>query len=239
MGNATTSGRERRIAVIITGGDRLDPSVVGRLPALGSDDIVIAADSGVDSALALGLIPHIVVGDFDSVSGEGLALVREQAREIVRMPTDKDVTDTEVALHLAVERGAHDIVVVSPGGGRMDHAHGVTTALFRPELSVCRVQALIGEAHVHVVHAGDSVSLPRPHTPLLALHAMNGIARGVTTRGLRWNLDNHDLEPWVSRGVSNEIVDDAAHVTVGDGALMVMLPLAYAETIDNPERNPS
>jgi thiamine pyrophosphokinase len=68
---------------------------------------------------------------------------------------------------------------------------------------------------------------------------MNGIARGVTTRGLRWNLDNHDLEPWVSRGVSNEIVDDVAHVTLSDGALMVMLPLAYSETADTPERNPS
>jgi thiamine pyrophosphokinase len=240
MGNATTSTRDRRIAFVITGGDRLDASVAARLPSLDPErDVVIAADSGVDSALALGMIPHIVVGDLDSVSPDGLAFARERVREIIEMPTDKDVTDTEVALHVAVERGAHEIVVVSPGGGRMDHAHGVITSLFRPELSACRVQALIGEAHVHVLHAGDSLSLPRPHAPVLALHAMNGITRGVTTRGLRWNLDNHDLEPWVSRGVSNEIVDDVAHVTLSDGALMVMLPLAYSETADTPERNPS
>ena len=143
----------------------------------------------------------------------------------------------EVALRIAVERGASEIVVVSPGGGRMDHAHGVITALFHPEMSGCRVQAVIGEAHVHVLHSGDAVSLSRPHAPVLALHAMNGVARGVTTDGLRWNLQNHDLEPWVSRGVSNEIVDDVAHVMLGDGALMVMLPLAHPDNTE--ERNPS
>ena len=223
--------------VVITGGDRLDASFVRRLPPHG---LVIAADSGVDSALALGLMPDIVVGDLDSVSREGLAAVRERDREIISMPTDKDVTDTEVALRIAVERGASEIVVVSPGGGRMDHAHGVITALFHPELSVCRVQAVIGDAHVHVLHAGDAVSLARPHAPVLALHAMNGVARGVTTSGLRWNLHNHDLEPWVSRGVSNEVIDDIARVALGDGALMVMLPLAHAETNSNrEERNPS
>lgn len=220
--------------LVITGGDRLDASFVRRIPAHG---LVIAADSGVDSALALGLLPDIVVGDMDSVSAEGLALVREQGREIISMPTDKDVTDTEVALRIAVERGASEIVVVSPGGGRMDHAHGVITALFHPELSVCRVQAVIGEAQVHVLHSGDGVALPRPHAPVLALHAMNGVARGVTTSGLRWNLLDHDLEPWVSRGVSNEIVGDVAQISLGEGALMAMLPLAHAE--NEGERNPS
>lgn len=214
------------LALVIIGGDRLDETYVRRLPV---HDLVIAADSGVDSALALGLYPDIVVGDLDSVSSEGLAVVRERAREIIEMPTDKDVTDTEVALQVAVERGAGEIVVVSPGGGRMDHAHGVITALFHPDLATCRVQAIIGDAHVHVLHAGDAVSLARPALPVLALHAMNGVARGVTTRGLRWNLHDHDLEPWVSRGVSNEVVDETAHVALGDGALMVMLPLAHAE----------
>lgn len=227
----------RQLALVITGGDRLDATFVRRLPV---HDLVIAADSGVDSALALGLVPDIVVGDLDSVSTEGLAVVRDLAREIIEMPTDKDVTDTEIALRVAVERGAGEIVVVSPGGGRMDHAHGVVTALFRPDLARCRVQAVIGEAHVHVLHSGDAVSIPRPHAPVLALHAMNGTARGVSTRGLRWNLENHDLEPWVSRGVSNEIVDDTAHVALDDGALMVMLPLAHAEPKNNhEERNPS
>ena len=227
----------RQLALVITGGDILDRSFLHRLPP---HDMVIAADSGVDSALALGLLPDIVVGDLDSVSGTGLAVVREQSREIITMPTDKDVTDTEVALRIAVERGASEIVVVSPGGGRMDHAHGVLTALFHPELSRCRVQAVIGQAHVHVLHADDAVSVSRPESPMLALHAMNGVARGVSTRGLRWNLHNHDLEPWVSRGVSNEIVDDIAHVALGDGALMVMLPLAHADTreeVNTAERN--
>ena len=214
-----------KFTLIITGGKIVDPSIVKHLPAF---DTVVAADSGVDSALVLGLMPHVVVGDLDSISPAGLAAVRNNDIEVLQSPTDKDFTDTELALRCAAERGSRNVFLLSPGGGRLDHAHGVTTALFHPDLEHLHIQAAVGEAHVYVLHGGDSVEFRQPRTPLAALHAMNGVARGVTTRGLRWNLHNEVLEPWVSRGVSNEIVDSVAHVSVHNGALMVLLPLAYA-----------
>jgi thiamine pyrophosphokinase len=228
-----------KFTLIITGGKTVAPSFLQHLPAF---DIVIAADSGVDSALALGLMPHMVVGDLDSISPAGLATVRNNDIEVMQSPTDKDFTDTELALRCAAERGSRNLFLLSPGGGRLDHAHGVTTALFHPDLDHLHIQAAVGEAHVYVLHGGDSVEFHQPRAQLAALHAMNGVARGVTTHGLRWNLHNDDLEPWVSRGVSNEVVDDVAHVSVNSGALMVLLPLAYAipnNHISSQEGNPS
>lgn len=220
MAPATSDKR----ALVITGG-----SILRAMPQLGSFDIVIAADSGVDSALALGLVPHVVIGDLDSISSAGLAEAREAGATILRSPTDKDATDTELALAHVVDAGATHATVLSPGGGRLDHAHGVLCALASPVLAAVSIDAVIGSAHVTVLHGDANDTIPRRGSDLVALHAMNGIARGVHTTGLRWNLNGDDLAPWVSRGVSNEMLASDATVAVRDGALLVVQPLAHTE----------
>jgi thiamine pyrophosphokinase len=210
--------------LVITGG-----SVRRAMPNLGAFDRIIAADSGVDSAIALGLAPHVVIGDLDSISEAGLRRVRESGIEVLASPVDKDLTDTELALHHAIETGCNELVVLSSGGGRLDHAHGLLTALANPHFSRVTIEAVIDTAHVTVVHGPTSSSVPRRGSHLLALHAMNGPAVGITTSGLRWNLSCESLNPWASRGVSNEMLSDTAAVTVEEGSLIVVQPNAYGE----------
>lgn len=214
-----------RRALVITGG-----SVLRTMPNLGAFDVIVAADSGVDSAFALGLVPHVVVGDLDSVSETGLRRVREAGIDVVVSPTDKDLTDTELALRHAVEMASTSVLVLSPGGGRLDHAHGVLASLANPDFAHVTVEAAIDTAHVTVLHGPASTHVPRRGSHLLALHAMNGAADGITTSGLRWNLSRESLHPWASRGVSNEMLGDIAAITVDHGALIVVQPTAYGET---------
>lgn len=217
-------------ALVITGG-----SIVRAMPNLGSFDLVIAADSGVDSAFALGLSPDVAIGDLDSISSHGLDRLRASDAVVLQSPTDKDATDTELALaHLPVA-GATHAVLLSPGGGRLDHAHGVFSALANPSLSHIALEAVIGTAHVTVLHGDDSRLVPRRGSHLTALHAMNGVARGVRTSGLRWNLLDEELAPWVSRGVSNEMIDDAAKISLIAGALLVVQPLAHSDIEEEGE----
>jgi thiamine pyrophosphokinase len=211
--------------LVITGG-----TVMRVAPRLDAFDLVVAADSGVDSAFALGLHPDVVIGDLDSVSASGLARVRESNVTVIQSPTDKDLTDTELALAHLLTIGARHATVLSPGGGRLDHSHGLLAALANPALSTIAVEAIIDTAHVTVLHGADTRSIPLRGSHLTALHAMNGVARGVTTSGFRWNLTNEDLAPWVSRGVSNEMVAPVAEVSVDHGALIVVQPLAHNES---------
>ena len=210
--------------LVITGG-----SVLRSMPNLGAFDRIIAADSGVDSAIALGLAPHVVIGDLDSISEAGLRRVRELGIEPLVSPADKDLTDTELALHHAIDTGGDTVVVLSPGGGRLDHAHGLLTALANPNFARVAIEAVIDTAHVTVLHGLASSNVPRRGSRLLALHAMNGSASGITTSGLRWNLSRESLHPWASRGVSNEMLTDAATITVEQGSLIVVQPNAYGE----------
>lgn len=211
--------------LVITGG-----TVMRVAPRLDAFDLVVAADSGVDSAFALGLHPDVVIGDLDSVSASGLARVRESNVTVIQSPTDKDLTDTELALAHLLTVGARHATVLSPGGGRLDHSHGLLAALANPTLAAIAVEAIIDTAHVTVLHGADTRSIPLRGSHLTALHAMNGVARGVTTSGFRWNLTNEDLAPWVSRGVSNEMVAPVAEVSVDHGALIVVQPLAHNQS---------
>ncbi len=218
---------EKRV-LVITGG-----SVLLAAPAMGPFDVVIAADSGVDSAFALGLAPHVVIGDLDSVSDSGLRRVREAGIDVLASPTDKDLTDTELALAHLLDIGATHATLLSPGGGRLDHAHGVLSALASPVLASVSIDAVIDTAHVTVLHGRTTRRIPK-RSRLTALHAMNGLARGITTTGFRWNLIGEDLAPWVSRGVSNEMVDAEADVILDEGTLIVIQPRAYLSHAHSP-----
>jgi len=222
------TGKSDKRALVITGG-----SMLRDMPALGSFDLVIAADSGVDSAFAIGLVPDVAIGDLDSISPEGLDRLRSSDVPVLRSPIDKDATDTELALAHLRNVGATHAVLLSPGGGRLDHAHGVFSALASPALADVALEAVIGVAHVTVLHGSDSRVVPRRGSHLTALHAMNGVARGVRTSGLRWNLLDEELAPWVSRGVSNEMIGSEATIALTDGALLVVQPAAHESLTDN------
>ena len=82
-----------------------------------AEDLCIAADSGYQLACRLGHKVDILVGDMDSL---GIS-IPEGTMEVHRLPTEKDLTDVQVAVELAVGRGADEIIIVSSLSGRLDH----------------------------------------------------------------------------------------------------------------------
>jgi thiamine pyrophosphokinase len=211
--------------VVVSGGLRL-PADAGDLIVQGS--LVVAADGGVDHALALGVMPAVVVGDFDSVSAAGLVRVTDAGARVVRHPVDKDATDLELALHEALALGAARIVVLGDDGGRLDHLLATAAVLTAPAWAAVDVVAHLGDADVHVVRAGTDGVIVGDIGQVVTLLPFGGPATSVTTRGLRFALDGATLESWTSRGVSNELVASSATVAVGSGVLLGVVPDAAA-----------
>jgi thiamine pyrophosphokinase len=205
--------------VVVTGGDPLDGV---DLPALPDDAIVVAADSGVDRAEALGLRVDVAVGDFDSVTRGALDRAERLGAKVERHPEAKDATDLELALDVARSLGPGRVVVLGGHGGRLDHLLANALLLAQPALLDVDVVAQMGAARVTVVRrraelhgrAGDLVTL-------LPLH---GPAEGVVTEGLLYPLRDEDLLPGSTRGVSNELVATTAVVTVRAGTLLAVQP---------------
>ncbi len=204
------------VAIVVAGGESPGASVLARLPEAA---VVIAADSGLDHALKLGLKPTVLVGDMDSISAAGLHWAMENGIEIQRHPTDKDSTDLELALVVAAER-SDEVVVVDGAVGRIDHALGNLLLLASPRWAGVKLSALLPGALVTIVRGqrllrgevGDVVSL----------FAVGGPATGVSTTGLRWPLDNATLEPGSSLGTSNELQLTEATISLIDGAVLAI-----------------
>lgn len=207
--------------IVVAGGDRdLDA-----VPEGWADALVIGADSGVDFASALGLRIDVAVGDFDSVSREGLERAEAAGARIERHPNEKDETDLELALDDAVRAGATDVLVLGIGGGRLDHLLANVLLLASPRFAPCRIEARTGPARVHVIRGGEPATELRGAVgELLTLLAVGGPAVGITTRGLAYALAGESLPESTSRGVSNVVESTPATVELEDGALLAVFP---------------
>ena len=211
----------QRSVVVVAGGER-----ASRAPAdVAPDALVIAADSGVDHAYAIGLRVDVAIGDFDSISTGGMARAEEEGVRIERHPAAKDKTDLELALDEAIRIGATDIVVLGVGGGRLDHLLANLLLMASPRFSECRLTAFDGSVRVHVVHGGSPPTpLPGAVGELLTLLPVGGAATGIVTQGLRYPLRGESLSPGTSRGVSNVIASGPVTVRLDDGVLLAVFP---------------
>jgi thiamine pyrophosphokinase len=113
--------------VIFAGGSR--PLARRARATSSSASFVIAADNGAEHALALGVHVDLAVGDFDSISADGLAELERAGAQLERYPSDKDATDLELALTAAAARQPRRIVVLGGTAGRLDHLLGELSLL--------------------------------------------------------------------------------------------------------------
>lgn len=203
-------------ALIIAGGKPVTPILVTRLD---NPSWTVAADSGLDQADRLGLVPDLVIGDMDSVSPEGLASAEAAGIEIDRHPTDKDATDLELAIDAASSRGYRQATIIGGTGGRM--AHTMANALLLLRKRDIQLDWLTSRARITGLREGQTGRYPASDGPLLSVLAVGGPATCQST-GLRWPLDDDPIIAGSTRGVSNEIVADSATVQVTSGQMLII-----------------
>lgn len=185
-------------------------------------DRLIAVDGGAKNALSLGLVPNVVIGDMDSLDTETHDQLARQVCRLVPYPAEKDETDLELALLLAVEEGATDIVLLGALGGRLDQLLANVLLLTLPELAGISIRLADSEQEAFVVHGADEVTVEGLVGDILSLIPLNGDASGVYTQGLKWPLADGTLLAGPARGVSNVIVSLPVRVRVKEGSLLVV-----------------
>lgn len=205
--------------VVVAGGPTPGGRAVASVPP---GAVVIAADSGADHALALGLTIDVAVGDFDSITATTLARLEQANVRLERHPADKDATDLELALDAAIAFHPRRIIVLGGGAGRLDHLLGELLLLGADPYAVVELDAHLGPATIHVIR-GERLLVGTPNE-LISLLALHGPATGILTEGLAYPLDGETLAPGSSRGISNLFTATEARVTVRHGALLAVRP---------------
>ena len=185
-------------------------------------ELVFAADSGLHIAQKLGLHVDAVIGDMDSVDVNALAEAKSRGTKIIQHDRDKNFTDLHSALLYAAECGTKKIVVVTAGGGRLDHQLGVIAAMFDPQLRQTQVEAIWDNEEIFALQGPASCEFSAEVEDIVGLQAFSASAIGISTTGLRWQLHNEQLANHETRGVSNEATEKRISVSLVSGQLLVI-----------------
>ena len=180
-------------------------------------DLVIAADSGYKNAQSLGFSVDILVGDFDSLGD-----IPDGVGEVVRLPAEKDMTDTQYAVDLAIKRGAGELVIVASTSGRFDHA--LSLAAILEDLWEKKVRGTIvnGQNRITFLKNTNHILIRNNNYKYFSLIAADDKVKGVSVEGAKYPLSNKTLTRRVQFAVSNEIEKNAALITVKKGGLYII-----------------
>ena len=183
-------------------------------------ELVISADSGARHCRALGIVPDIALGDFDSIDRSDYSRLEEAGTEILRFPVEKDMTDSELAVETAISRGCSRIILLGAAGSRLDHS--LSNLFLLKKMHDANVEGIIADDKYEVRLVSGSIRLKREEGVFVTLLPFGGDASGVSTRGLYFPLDNAVLKTGSSLGVSNRFSEDEAYVEVKEGLLLVI-----------------
>lgn len=201
-------------AFIYTGGSILAENVTEHPKG---DDITIAADSGCINAKKLGVIPQTVLGDFDSMREKDIP----ENAEILRVPAEKDFTDTQLAVDTALKKGANEIIIIGGLDGRLDHT--LSNLGILEDLNAKNIHAVIldGKNRIRYINS-TSTLIARSGYRYLSLLSLSDKAKGVSVEGCKYPLKNATLERKFQYAVSNEIVGNCALISVRKGGIYVI-----------------
>jgi thiamine pyrophosphokinase len=203
-------------ALIFVNGELVHSAALKRL--IRAEDLLVAADGGARHLTRMGLMPHVVIGDLDSLSSDEVSVLRSGGVKIVRYPIEKDETDLELALLYAIEQGCQELRLVGALGGRIDQALGNIFLLGLPDLEGVDVRLEDGSDEVFLIRGSGQVE-GQPGE-IVSLLPLGGPARGVTTAGLQYPLRGETLWPERTRGISNVLLGERAEVQVDAGTLI-------------------
>ena len=182
----------------------------------GRPALIIAADQGLRHLEAAGIVPDLIVGDFDSL-GEV-----PSGKNVIRHPVEKDDTDMLLALKEGLRRGYEEFVLLGSLGGRLDHTAANIQAVAWG-LQHGAFVLLADENNLVTMLQNDSARIPRLEGYHLSLCSYTGRCRGVTVWGVKYPLEGACLDQYFPLGVSNEIEAAEAFVQVDEGILLIVM----------------
>jgi thiamine pyrophosphokinase len=210
--------RNIRSALLICNGEMAAPRV---LHALASQcDMIVCADGGANATHRLGIVPQVIIGDFDSIHSDTRAFYERAGVSLMHLPRQND-TDFEKALILLRMQGVETVAVCGVTGKLLDHTLGNFSILLR-YINDFRIVLFDPHYRVDVISTetrftsrqGDRISIV-PLSP----------AREVRYRGLKYPFDGESLAFGIAEGTCNEALGDDFTISLRDGVLLVFREL--------------
>lgn len=208
--------------VIISGGHIDDVFALNYLKE-NKYDCMIAADSGMDFLYQNEIVPDIIAGDFDSVASESLVYFQGLNNvQVMKLNPIKDDTDTEFVIREAIRRGATEITLLGATGTRLDHVLANVNLLGIGLEEGVAIELVDAHNRVRMIKDSIQISKEEQFGSFVSVLPVKGDAKGVTLEGMKYLLNEADVTCFSSLGISNEIVEEVASISVKQGVLLVI-----------------
>lgn len=206
--------------LIITGGS-IDEAFLKNCVENNKYTEIIAVDHGLMAADRLNLPLNHIVGDFDSVSEYILQKYKDSIVPIKTFPMEKDKTDTQIAIEMALSHKAASIHLIGATGSRLDHTLANLHLLLLPLEK--QVPACILDTNNKIYLKRESFTLQRKkqHGTYVSFLPFHSDVYGLTLEGFKYPLDRIHLAAGESLCISNEIIEEEAIVSFTKGILAV------------------
>jgi thiamine pyrophosphokinase len=203
--------------LIISGGDAPNNELIRERASRAEK--IIAADKGARYCLKAGIVPDIVVGDMDSIAADDLERLYENNVELMKYSHDKDQTDTQLALDLALKDGADEVEILAACGNRFDHClanvHLLQHALDHG------IQACILTSSQRIFLIDSEYTLRGLKGQTVSLLPLTMTVQGICLEGFKYNLENASMKIGNPIGISNIITSDESRISLGEGVLII------------------
>lgn len=217
-----------RDAVIFSGGS-IDGATAEAVLARHEGAFLCAADRGVEFMESAGIVPDLIIGDFDSASRAAFDLAQKISNErgvpLIRLVPEKDDTDTEAALKQVFERvpGGGDVIILGGTGSRLDHVLGNLSILGMGRAAGKRVLLVDRTNRARLLTPGEyAFSRADQYGKYVSFFPIGGPVQGLTLTGFKYPLSDADLSGETSLAVSNEIISAEGNVFFAKGKLLMI-----------------
>lgn len=203
--------------IVIVGGGTLSEQF---LPEIKKANCVIGVDHGAAWLIAHGITPNIAIGDFDSVTKEELARIKQSVKIVMVHPAEKDFTDMELAVAEAIKLKPKKVIIYGGIGMRIDHTLGTMHLLER--FLRAGVDAIIkNETNAMMLLDRQRTVQKNPEHRYISLLPYTDAAT-VSLRGFLYNVKNVVIRRGMTLGISNEFVGDTGIIDVHEGIVLVI-----------------
>ena len=208
--------------ILIVSGGRMEDAFVLELMKKNNYQTMIACDSGMEFFWRNNICPDLILGDFDSADPDIVNVFRQREDvDLEQFPSQKDWTDTELAVRRALELAPDRIDLVGVTGSRLDHVMGNLQLLALGLESGVPMFILDAHNRIRLIDRPLTIKKEEQFGEYISLIPHGGLVGGLTLKGMKYLLSGATLTPDISLGISNEIIDEEAQIIFTVGRLFV------------------
>lgn len=208
---------------LIVSGGNIDLDFLKDYLINNKNQTIIAVDKGLEALHKLKIVPNHIVGDLDSVDTKILQhYINNPDIKIHKYMPEKDYTDTDIALNLAIELRSSNITIIGAIGSRFDHTlaniHILTSVL---DANI-PCQIIDSNNKIYLIDKQITLEKSKSYGKYISLIPLTSCVQGLTLKGFKYPLEDYTLTIGKSLGISNEITEDYATISLEEGILIVI-----------------